>query len=428
MTGLARVKRRRLWRGDLASILRGNVGLTVLGLAAGLLMARVLEPEGRGLLAIALVWPAIAVTLLGLPGNQAVAFFAARHPDRHRDVVRVALEMTLVSSGVIVALGVAGSLIVRDQHQLFVALLVAFASTPFMLVTGIGRGLLKVTDLKRWSRQRLIQPGVYTVSILVVAIGGQLTVITGAVVYLVSQVVSACWVWWAVLRATGIQRGPDLGSLRRGTFIYGLKSSVAGSAQITNARLDVAVIGLVVPASQVGLYAVATSLSTFIVPLATAAAPWVFPKLARSAPTMKSWSTAQHAIQLSGALAAAAALGVGVLAPLLLGRVLGTEWLAALVPLWILLGGAVVQAVRQTLISIAAAYNRPGLTAQSEGVAAVVTVTTLWPMVHFFGISGAATVSVIAYAISAVLLYRAVVRTVQKESEAPVDESMSGTT
>ena len=95
---------------------------------------------------------------------------------------------------------------------------------------------------------------------------------------------------------------------------------------------------------------------------------------------------------------------MGVLAPLLLGRVLGPEWLAALVPLWILLVGAVVQAVRQTLISIASAYNRPGLTAQSEGVAAIVTVGALWPMVHFFGINGAAIVSVVAYSTSALLL------------------------
>lgn len=416
---------RRLWRGDLASILRGNVGLTVLGLAAGLLMARVLEPEGRGLLAIALVWPGIAVTLLGLPGNQAVAFFAARHPERHGAVVRVALEMTVVSSVVIIALGVAGSYLVQDQAVLFAALIIAFTGTPFMLVTGIGRGLLKVTDLKRWSRQRLIQPGFYTASVLVVALTGRLTVITGALIFSASHLVSAIWVWRAVLKATGVQRGPDLAFLRRGTFVYGLKSSVAGSAQITNARLDVAVIGLVVPASQVGLYAVAASLAGYIVPLATAAAPWVFPRLARSAPTSRSWSTARRAIRLSAAMAMGGALILGGLAPLVLGRVLGQEWLAALVPLWILLGGAVVQAVRQTLISIASAYNRPGLTAQSEGVAAVLTVSALWPMVHFFGINGAAMVSVVAYTISALLLYRAVTRTVRMESEVVEDGSCS---
>lgn len=274
---------RRLWRGNLASILRGNIGIAILGLAAGLVLARVLEPDGRGLLAIALVWPGIAVVLFGLPGNSAVSFFAARNPDRCGEVVRISLWMSMLSSAVIVLLGVAGSLFVRDERELFAALLIGFASTPFMLVTGVGRGLLKAQthDLKRWSRLRLVQPAVFIVGVLLLAVTGHLTVITGALAFCFSQVVAACWVWWAFLGRTATQRGGTaIGGLRRGIFFYGLKSNVAGSAQVTNARLDVAVIGVAVSASQVGMYAVATGLAQYVVPLATAAAPWVFPRLA----------------------------------------------------------------------------------------------------------------------------------------------------
>ena len=82
--------------------------------------------------------------------------------------------------------------------------------------------------------------------------------------------------------------------------------------------------------------------------------------------------------------------------------------------LWILLVGSVVQAARQTLISVASAFNRPGLTAQSEGVAAVVTVGALWPMVHLLGINGAAIVTLLAYVTSTALLYGGIARTVKK--------------
>ena len=188
----------RLWRGNLASILRGNVGIAFLGLAAGLILARELDPDGRGLLAIALVWPAIGVTLLGLPGNQAVAFFAARFVDARGEVVRVALKMSMLSSGAIIIVGAAGSLLVRDQHELLAALLIAFASTPFMLVTGVGRGLLKaqVRDLKRWSRQRLVQPGANIGLVLLLAGTGHLSIVSAALAFAASQVISACWVWF----------------------------------------------------------------------------------------------------------------------------------------------------------------------------------------------------------------------------------------
>lgn len=410
---------RRMWHGDLASILRGNVGIAVLGLAAGLVLARALEPEGRGLFAIALVWPSIAVTLIGLPGNAAVAFFAARNPDRRGDVVRVALWMSMLSSVAILLVGFAGSMLVHEQQRFFHALLIAFASTPFMLITGIGRGLLKAQsrDLKRWSRQRLVQPAAYIACVLLLAVADHLTLITAAAAFLISQVASASWVWVTALHGPLAQAGGPAGPLRRDVLVYGLKSNLAGSAQITNGRLDVALIGLVVSASQVGLYAVATSLAQYIVPLATAAAPWVFPRLAKSVPTVESWNQAQRAIRISMLLASVGAFLLGAMAPLLLGRVLGPEWLDALVPLWILLVGVIVQAVRHTLISVASAYNRPGLTAQSEGLAAVVTLAALWPMVNLLGINGAAIVSVLAYSTSALLLYRGVGRTLRSSRE-----------
>ena len=403
----SRERAQRFWRGSFASILRGNLGIASLGLIAGLLLARTLAPEGRGLLAIALVWPAIAVTFVGLPGTQAVAFLAAQHPERRGDVIREALAQTIVTSGVILVLGIGGSvLIAKDDPDFLAALVIAFASTPFLLYAGVGQGVLNATNLKRWSRQRLIQPGVNAVAILAVAASGHLTLLTAALVFLASQVAAATRVWWRVLRRYRATSDSGDPSLRRQILRYGLASNLAGSAKITNARLDLATIGLFVSASQVGLYAVATSLAGYLVPLATAAAPWVFPRLARSAPTMESWLEARRAIRTSALLATAGAVVLAGLAPLLLGRVLGSEWLSALVPLWILLAAAVVQSVRHTLFSIASAYNRPGLTAQSEGIAAVVTLALLWPLVHLLGISGAALVSLIAYTTSTVLLYR----------------------
>lgn len=384
----------------------------MLGLIAGLVLAKALAPDGRGLLAIATVWPGIAVTLLGLPGNQAVAFFAARRPGSRSQVVWVACEQTAATGVLILVIGLGGGwVLLHDNSQLLLAMLVAFLGTPFLLITGIGRGLLKVTDLRSWSRQRLAQPSFYAVVVLVAAASGHLTLLAGAAIFTLSQVAGAASVWWLALRATPPRREPAASGLRWSMLSYGLKSNVAGSAQVTNARLDVAVIGLVVPASQVGFYAVATSLSGYLVPLATAAAPWVFPRLARVTPTAASWVEARRAIRLSAVLAGLGAALMALLAPLLLGRVLGPEWVPALVPLWILLVAAVVQSVRQTLISIAGAFNRPGLTAQSEGVAAAVTLSGLWPMVHFFGINGAATVSLVAYSVSSILLGRAIART-----------------
>ena len=405
---------RTLWRGNFAAILRGNVINSLLGLTAGLVLAKVLEPDGRGLLAIALAWSGIALVVFGLGLRNAAAFFAARYPDRHGEVLRASLQVAAASTVVILAVGItATTVFVDDETELYTALLVAFSATPFALVTGIGRGMLNAIDLKLWSRVRLVQPGVYAGAVLLFAVSGHLTVVAGAVAYLASLVVSAGWVWWVSPTKLAPGSGTAFRALRRDLVRYGFKSSLALSAQVTNVRLDVALLGIFLPVSQVGLYAVAASLAQYIVPLSTAAAPWVFPRIARGAPTARSWAEAQRAVRLTVALAGGMAVAVGAVAPVLLGRVLGPEWLPALVPLWILLVGAVMQAVRFTQVSIASAYNRPELTAYSEALAAVVTVVALWPMVELLGVYGAAIVSVMAYTTGALLLRRGIIRAVR---------------
>ncbi len=364
---------------------------SLLGLIAGLILAKVLAPEGRGLLAIALAWPGIALAFLGLGLRNVAAFFAARHPDRHGEVLRACLQLALLCTTVIYVVGFAGSwLFARDNPDLFKALLIGFLATPFALLSGIRRGMLNSINLKLWSRVRLIQPAVYAGTVVLVALSGHLTVVAGAVAYFASLFVSAGCCWWIARTPVARRTGRSFGELRRAMLAYGFKSSLALSAQVTNVRLDVALLGIFLPASQVGLYAVASSLTQYIVPLSTAAAPWVFPRIARRAPTAKSWREAQRAVRLTICLAGAVAVLMGLLAPVILGRVLGPEWLDALVPLWILLVGAVMQSVRFTLVSIASAYNRPELSAYSEVLAAAVTVVALWPMVELFGVTGAA--------------------------------------
>ena len=190
---------------------------SLLGLIAGLILAKVLAPEGRGLLAIALAWPGIALAFLGLGLRNVAAFFAARHPDRHGEVLRACLQLALVCTTVIYVVGFAGSwLFARDNPDLFKALLIGFLATPFALLTGIRRGMLNSINLKLWSRVRLIQPAVYAGTVVLVALSGHLTVVAGAVAYLVSLVVAAgCAGGSPGPRSPGIQGVPSARCGRR---------------------------------------------------------------------------------------------------------------------------------------------------------------------------------------------------------------------
>lgn len=407
---------RRLARSSFATVFAGNVATSALGLVTGLVLAKLLSPTGRGELAIALVWPALGLNFLGLGVRNSTAYFAARYPDRRPEVLRVAVRHAVISTAVIVGLGVVGAFVFVDGSRLRVAMIVAFAGTPFALVTGIARGVLQSVNLRHWSSVRLVQPLTYVVVIVAMALLDRLTVVTGAVAYLAS-LIGACIAAW-VITPTEIGRpAPGCEPLDRPMLGYGLRSTFAQSTQTVNVRLDIAVLGLLLPASDVGIYAVAASLSQYVVPLSTATAPWVFPQIARRTDGVANRASARRAVRVAAGIAVAFAAAGAVIGPVALIRFLGEEWRDSLVPLWILLGGAVFQSIRFVSVSIANALEHPEWTAKSELLAAVSTMVLLWPLVHFFGIIGAAVTTVIAYTISAVYLNALIERSFTTDGE-----------
>ena len=357
--------------------------------------------------------PALRLRFLGLGLSNVAAFFAARYPQRHGEVLRATLGLALLCTVFIYSLGLIGSWVfARHNAELLAALSIAFLATPFALVTGIGRGMVNSIDLRLWSRLRLIQPVVYLAIVGTVAAFGALSVAAGAWAYFGSLLASTICVYWIIPSREGFATSAGYGVLRREMIRYGFKSSMARTAQVANVRFDIALLGVMLPASQVGLYAVASSLTQYVVPLSTAAAPWVFPRLARLGPSQKSMEQARRAVRITALLAIALALMLAGSAPFVLGNVLGPEWSEAVVPMWILLAGAVLQSIRFTLVSVASGFNRPELSAHSEGIAALVTVVLLWPMVQVFGLLGAAGVSVLAYGAGTLLLHRGINRAV----------------
>ena len=285
--------------------------------------------------------------------------------------------------------------------------------------------MINSVNLRLWSRVRLIQPSVFATVVLASALTGRLTVTVGALGYFASLAVSAAAAYGspdlALVRESGTGAFRQLRQICWPTASRARCRARPRSQRATRRRAP----RHICRRRRSALRRCVQPHPVHRAALDGSRSVGLSPNCARR-PDSTSWADAQRALRLTILMAGVVALGMGAVAPVVLGRVLGPEWLGALVPLWILLLGAVMQSVRFTQVSIAGAYNRPGLAAQSEGVAAVITLTTLWPMANAFGLNGAALVSVLAYSTSALLLRRGILRALRSEAAMNDDDTSAG--
>ncbi|HKM55935.1 MAG TPA: hypothetical protein VJY33_21190, partial [Isosphaeraceae bacterium] len=86
-------------------VLAINVVMAIIGLASGLLAAKLLGPQGRGELAAIQSWPMLfaALALLGMP--EAVVYYSSRYPGRAADYLGTARVIALIAGVVFLATG-----------------------------------------------------------------------------------------------------------------------------------------------------------------------------------------------------------------------------------------------------------------------------------------------------------------------------------
>lgn len=390
------------WRvGKVASSL---ASVNVLSAAAGLLtaplLARALGPDGRGQLAAILVPLAFAPALAGLGIGAFVRREAARCGDE-RTAVRELLPVAAIIGLVAAAAGpIVADLLAEGRTVVALWLTIGFALMPFSLV---GLFLLDLTiGLERWRTlltARLVTTGILLLGIPVLFVVDELTVATAALVNLTSGIAAG------IVLALGIterSRPRPTWSRTRAALRFGLPAWMTTLGTLANARLDQLVMIVAVSERELGLYAIAVSLGYLFAEILTASLePAVSARIARGEPGIS-----HRSVRVTLAVTAIATLGVMLLAQPVISILFGDAFEDA-VPMFRILALAGVLLSGSTMLkSVLINSGYPGMTARSEGLTLVVTCIGLALLLRPLEGTGAAIVSVAAYAVSFAYLLR----------------------
>ncbi len=389
-------------------------GVTLVAyLFSGVISARALGPDGRGITAALTQVIQLAAFVFAMGASRSLSYFIAR---RREDGPSLFTTWTLMLVPLTaIAIGLTQLLLpvifATDGDQ---AIEVGRWFT-FTIVLGVGLELiygllLGVQDFVFFNVVRLAQPALIAATFAVMWWQDVLTVEGALIASTAATGLTLAVGLGRALKQIGL--GPFAPRLGLTTLWYGVRGQGQAVASNVTARLDVAILPAFVVSASVGLYSVATNVSLIVYHLSNicagvvVAAVAAHPDRARVKVIGSLWA--------SLALAGVLALGLGLLARPVLGLVYGDSFRDAAEPLVLLLPGAVLFAGSSILAAGIYAAGRPFTATLAQVAGTVVAVVGLLIFVRSGGITAAALVSSASYAtvfVATLILYKRVSET-----------------
>jgi O-antigen/teichoic acid export membrane protein len=369
----------------------------VANLITGIVTARALGPEGRGVTIALATVAQLAGFLFAMGVTQSLSYFIARRPEDGPSLLTTWALLLLPLAGAAIAVSelllptifaAAGDQAVEiGRWFLFVIV--------FVIGLELNYGLLLGThDYFVYNVLRLALPLLSAAALIVLWSLDQLTVTSALIAPNVAGILVFAVGMARAIRRIGI--GPPNWQLGRASLWYGVRGQGSTVASNVTARLDLTMLPAYVTSANVGLYSVAANVSLIVYQLSNTFAALVLPAAARDPERgpVKVIGSLWASLVVAGVLAAA----LGLLAEPLLELVYGAPFRGASEPLLLLLPGAVLFAGSSILAAGVYAAGRPFTATFAQLLGMAVTVLGLFVFLRTGGITAAALVSTASYA------------------------------
>jgi O-antigen/teichoic acid export membrane protein len=391
-------KLKRSLSSGFSATLAANLGIVVLNSVSGIMVARLLGPEGRGEFAAAVVWTAIVSIIVQIALPQALTYYTAREPEAVGNIFITTCAIWIIQSLAAVLIGqVMISLVLSQaQPQILDITRMYLISAPFMMlstyISTIAQGLKR---FQLFSAVRLSGSLPYFLSALAGSFFQVNNAYTLLLMMLVLQVLvsfGAVLVFWLKIRPSGhVQL-----ALARNLLKYGFKSYWGSLSWMANSRLDQLIMSVLVSLDDLGQYSVAVAYAGILFPVAGAFAMMLFPSVSSASDAdgrREIWRT----LKMNLSITALGIVFLGIAGPVVIPLLFGESFTAAVSPALVLLVGTVLLGSNYVLSDGLRGLGFPLQPSLAEIIGTVVTVIGLIVFVPMFGIMGAAYVSVLSY-------------------------------
>jgi O-antigen/teichoic acid export membrane protein len=397
---VARSGRRR----EVVDAFGSSVVLQACLLVSGVLAARILGPNDRGILALFLVTTQalIQVGTLGLP--MTTSYELARGASSPGSLIRKGRAFVTVQTACLSALHVvAVVLLITLRGAPTVPALISLAGLPMMIVQGYGLAILQgCAEFRALHVLRIAPSALYALTLLIGAVAGLkgLSFVTLSWVgsFVVVTVGTVAQVQRVAHRRHPRSSGAEPASGRE-MISFGLRGLLGSVSPTETFNLDQLIVGVVLSTRDLGLYVGALALTNLPRFLAQGLGLVAYTRVAGERPSRQARVVWRFTF-LGGAAAALAAAPLAAFAQPILGFAFGHAFESAATTVRLLLAGTVVLCVRRVLSECLKGAGAPGAGSRAEILSWLALAPALAALAPSLGIEGVAIALGISYAVS----------------------------
>lgn len=377
-----------------------------LAFVTGVILARALGPDGRGVYSLFLLSVSFAQAVLSLGIGVSAVYYIGKRAFPLRDIVSNGQLIVLASAAasgalVLVAAPTVGGRLLGAGAPFWAFAFAVPLFVEFNLLTSVLQGRERFLQM---NLVVLAQP-LLLLALLVAGLGAGGFGTPAAVLFWAASVLaaSALGLWFVGLEHVNLATsvGPRWPVLRE-QIVFGAKGQLGNLMQLLNYRLDQFLVALFVSEAGVGLYAVGVSMSEAVWFVANSVAVVLLPRLT-AAGAGEAAELTPVACRNTLLVSALAAAGLGAVSGWLVPLLFGADFSGSVRPLLWLLPGTVALAGSKVLASYVFSRGRPLVNSGITIASLVVTVAADLALIPPFGVSGAAVASSLAYASHLVL-------------------------
>jgi O-antigen/teichoic acid export membrane protein len=404
---------------DVAETVATRLLVTGLGLAASVVVARLLRPEGRGIFAVAAAIAALGAQFGNLGLHASNTYYVARD----RTLLPALVGNTLVVG---LALGALGGLGVLPIFAVWpplgsaggTLLALAVATIPFSVVYMLLQSLL--LGIGQVRSYNVLEGATRAASLALVALlicAGRVTPEAILAAGLLTVVGGLIYV--ARLLRPHLPRAPwPRAALFRDTIGYGFKAYLAALLAFLVTRVDLLMVHHALGPTAAGHYSVAVGMTELIQMLPAVVGAVLFPRLSAIPGVAERWALAKRVTLLSGvALAALVASAAALAGPVV--RLLYGEPFAPAVPAFLgLLPGTLCLGLEVVAVQVLNSGGFPKAVVGIWALGCALNVALNLYAIPAHGIGGAAAASSVSYLVVLALVGRAVSKAVSRDGSA----------
>lgn len=368
-----------------------NILVLVINVLTGIITARLLGPNDKGVQAAIILWPGLLISFsaIGLPG--ALLYYIKKTAVQKNTFLSAALILGVAAGTVAAAIGVffAPMWLSNYSSQTVQIAQIYMLFVPIAVLSTICTSVVQADgEFQIYNSLKLLQPIVTLSVLLLLTATGTITAETAALAFLCPSVPALFWLWYRTRHLYSFsftQFRNVCGKL----LSYGIRSYSGDILAIASSQLDkIVIVSLLSPASM-GLYTVAFSLARMLVVFESAVGSVLLPRIIGQ-PISEIRLLLGRAARVSTLVTAVAAIFLMSVGPYLINLFYGDAFASAVVVFWILAIDSVLGGLAGLLAQIFYALGKPELMIFRHAASLAVTIPGMLVLGGRYGISGVA--------------------------------------